>query len=150
MNCCSDVFLVCDETVSNSNKFEGWSKNEIDRHQQIDQLRKKGYDNFTDLEKGLYRCTGWCCYCGGLDRYGYCREYDYAEWREGNIRENRNKEIWGLFSVSDYRPRADTNYEKDFDIFPYALGGIKKKRSKNKLPIKRFSKNPVHRRNKTY
>lgn len=152
MNTSGDVIFLSDEIEigTNSNKFEGMSQYEIDRHKQIDYLKKKGYANFTDLEKGLYHCTGWCCYCGGLDRYGYCVEYDYAEWREGDLREKRNKEIWGLFSVSEYRPRADTNYECDFYILPYALGGIKKKISKNKLPIKRFSNSPRHRRNKTY
>lgn len=142
------------ETDLKNPKYKNWPINHLKPYLHRQYLIKKGWDNFTELEKGLYSCSGYSCICGGLQRYGYCREYDYQKWRECNERAKRNREIWGLFNPENYRARAQSeNFDNLIDL-PYSLCGQKIKSSKIIMPRRnccfKKPKNTRSRRNKTY
>ena len=148
-----DDYFFKEEDLKNP-KFKGWSINDLKPYLHRQYLINKGWDNFTKHEKSWYSCSGYNCICGGLQRYGYCREYDYQKWKECNDRAKRNREIWSLFNPENKRGRAQSETLDNLIDLPYALCGKKIKSSKIIMPRRnccfKKRKNTRSRRNKTY
>jgi len=137
----------------NSPKFEGFTTYEKKSYLHTIYLKKKGYENFTKDEKSRYQCTGYNCRCGGIDRYGYCITYNSLEYNECFKQEQRNKEIWELFPLTEVRERARTIFEKGDEIVPFFVPcKIPKPIRRLKISKKKFKylKYKPNRRNVTY
>jgi hypothetical protein len=142
-------FSFCQDDINSSN-IKNKSLYEKKCHIYNQNLQKKINQNKNQIGD----CTGWRCICNGIYKYGYCRVYDYKNWKECDDQAKRNKEIWDLFPETEYRPRAQSEEFDQYIILPLAIEGKKRKNTKKiKVPDRRpygYKLPKNYKRNKTY